>query len=49
MTVEIVSILGSSHFDQRRFAEFRNGFSRPITAEDVLDHVIDDLLYAEQR
>ncbi len=47
--LDILTVLRSSRFDDRNFAEFKGRFAAPITAENVLDYVIDELLYVEQR
>jgi len=45
--VEIIKIIQSSWFDQHFFV-FKSGSPRPLSAEALLDHIIDDLLYTEQ-
>jgi hypothetical protein len=47
--LDIMAIIRSSRFDDRHFGEFQRRFERPLTAEDVLDHVINDLLYVEEH
>ncbi len=46
--VDIMDIVRSSRFDDRHLGELERRFGRLLTAEDVLDHIIDNLLYVEE-
>jgi hypothetical protein len=46
---DIIEVIRSGRFDDRNFSRFLNRFDRPVTAEDVLDYVINDILYLEDH
>jgi hypothetical protein len=49
IVLDIMEVIRSPHFDLRHLAEFKARFGHPLTAEDVLDHVINKLLYVEKH
>jgi hypothetical protein len=47
--LDILNILRSSQFDDRSISQIRGRLKGPITAENVLDYIVDNLLYVEPR
>lgn len=46
-SADIMKIIQSSGFEHH-FYVFKSGAPRPLSADTLLDHIIDDLLYTEQ-
>jgi hypothetical protein len=49
MMTDTLAIIRSPRFDDRNFSVFAARFNRPVTAEDVLDHILTDILYVEDH
>jgi hypothetical protein len=47
--VDVFLIIRSARFNDENFGRLARRFDRPVRAEDVLDYILDNILYAAER